>query len=973
MNQEGIVLETDVLVVGGGTAGCLAALSAARENVKVLVLESESALGGVATRAGIHRYYYGSPGGMQEEIDRRTEEVGRLLGGSTMGFHPEARRITLSRLCEEAGITVVLNSIVYEVLLEGRQVLGVRASTEEGKLTVRAAVTIDATGNGNAVKLAGGAMSYGREQDGVYHNYSLVPRRIRDGQIGYDNLDAGWVDPYDPWDVSRAFLHGRAWIGQAYREGLHYYGISSALGYREGGLIEGRGRLTIDHYMEDASLPDVIARSYSHLDNHGFDTGNESDFSQLWISILGLFARGLWCDIPYGSLLPSGLEGIMVGCRALSVDRDVSMGVRMQKDMHKVGEAAGLAAAMSVKAGAPPSRVDILELQRRLLERGVLEADDLNRTESRNLGFRQGPLAGKTVPPERAGAYVEPLISYFGGEEQWKAVWLLAKRVKPEAAAGPLRRALEQGSPASRLCAAMVLTMHGGKDAEAFLLELLAARERTRLTDHPKCLPFWIAALILLRMMKSSAAVNEAVQLLEEPLTSVEAVFALTYLSQAASPLSDVRKRAVAEAVKRFAARPGLGDDYKMHGSRSESLRWSLELHAAEVLAVCGDSGYRKLLEPYTTDLRGYARSAARELIRRLPQREAAAVTGVAADAPDEIGAGELRPVDYDVAVLGGGIAGVVCAAALSRAGARVLLVETSSALLTEVTRSRLTRWPQPPGLARGGAAAALTACLAEAGALREGEVEPVLAQLAADRFVREAGVTVLFEARCLEASMEVQGGGQMLQLVHKNGRLNICASRVVDCTPEASVLSLAPGMERRAAAPGEGRLVSTLVCAEPVSELRAELGAGQGKVAVRIRPSLHEKEAYLETAWHRPAGGKDGAAGGLAAVAEAVKRLREEGALPAQAALAYIADISWQLPDFIIDANASTPAAAGSRIAAVPDGRLLGAGLWQARVRERLEQAEKRQRDELAAAELLLAGEEAARVAWPESQEREG
>ncbi|SDD63747.1 FAD dependent oxidoreductase [Paenibacillus sp. UNCCL117] len=958
MNQK-IRIETDVLVVGGGTAGCVAALSAARENVRVVIVESESALGGVATRAGIHRYYYGSPGGLQEEIDRETAEMARLLGGRTMGFHPEAKKIVLARLCREAGIQALLDCTVHRVLLEGDEVAGVEAWGEGGGVTIRAAVTIDATANGNVVHMAGGKMRYGREQDGAYHNYSLVPRRLRDGLIGYDNLDAGWVDPYDPKDVTRAFLKGREWIWQAYEEGLHYYAISSSLGYREGALIDGEKLLTIQDYVEDTAMPDVIARSYSHLDNHGFDTGNESEFSQLWISILGLFVKGLWCDIPYGSLLPKKLKRVLVACRALSVDRDVSMGVRMQKDMHKVGEAAGLAAALSVQSRMLPAELPVHELQQRLVERGVLEAGDLGRTGSRNLAFRHGALAGVHMPPQQAGAYVKELIAYFGSDEQWKAVWLLAKRAEPELSIGQLKLVLEESSTARKLCAALVLTLLGRREQETFLLELLQKRDQTRWNDHPKCLPFWVAALILLRMMKSPAAVQEALKLLDEGSSAVESVFVLTYLKESADQLTEADRRTIAQAVTRWASRPELGDDYRMHGGRSESLRWSLELHAAEVLARCGEADREACeawLSRYEGDARGYAHQAAAALRRRLQEGEA--------KLPHRA---DVQLGDFDAAVIGGGIAGVVCAAALSRRGCRVLLAEDSAGLLTEVTRCRMTRWPagMESGAGEVGAEAELLiACLSRLGALRNGEVEPVLAQLAVDRFLQEAGVTLLLEARCLGFGRRLPDGRQIVTFAMRNCQAKASVQTLVDCTPEAVLFRQETESGIRPADAGQGTSVSVMTAtlvnwkAAPEQRQQLQLDSGGGPVSVRIRPSLYEGEVYLDVS--AGIGGEEDP-GLLAAV---LTRLRQEGVMPEEAALAYIADRPWCLPAFAVEATTR-----GAATISFGDGTMVGAGLWTSAVYDRLQRAEMWERDVLAARQQLEAGEEAARVVLSAAQ----
>ncbi|WP_082707877.1 FAD-dependent oxidoreductase [Paenibacillus sp. DMB5] len=542
------IVRTEVLVVGGGTAGCVAALAAAEEGAKVILVENDAALGGVATRGGIHRYYYGSPGGLQEEIDRRTAEAASVFGGKTKGFHPDAKRVVLAALCREKGIEVYLNSVVYDVIKEETDVAGVRLLTPAGRFEIRAKVTIDSTGNAHLVRMAGGRLRYGRELDGVYHNYSLIPRRVLDGEIGYDNLDAGWVDPYDPWDVSRAFNRGREWVRQGYAEGAHYFALSSMLGVREGGLIEGDATITLEEYIEDRPSPEVICRSYSHLDNHGFDTGNESEFSQLWIAVMGLFVKGLWCDIPYGALLPAGIGNLLVAGRALSVDRDVGMGVRMQKDMHKVGEAAGVAAAMSSRSGRAPRELDRSGLQNRLVERGVLEAEDLKRTHGRNLRFKRGELAGVELGRKNAASYAEQLASYFGTDERWKAVWLLgssAEALKDSQITLLLEKKLYEGTPEARFCAAITLAMLGREAAVPYLLERIAAKDMNKLSNHPKCVPFWIASFVLLRMLKSTAGVSQAAAAFIEQPGAVNSTFLLDYLS-AVCPLLSAGERAEA-------------------------------------------------------------------------------------------------------------------------------------------------------------------------------------------------------------------------------------------------------------------------------------------------------------------------------------------------------------------------------------------------------------------------------------------
>ncbi len=870
-------IETDVLVAGGGTSGCMAALAAAEEGARVVLVESDSALGGVATRGGIHRYYYGSPGGLQELVDRRTEEIARVFGGKTKGFHPEAKRAALSALCAERGVQVFLNTVVHGVTKSGSTVSGVIAASPWGQLRIAAKVTVDCTGNGSIVRMAGGTLRYGRELDGIYHNYSYIPRGLQDGVLGYDNLDAGWVDPYDPWDVTRAFFRGREWVAEACRQGSRYFGLSAMLGLREGGRIEGDTSIRLENYIEDTPSPEVIARSYSHLDNHGFDTGNESGFSQLWISVLGLFTKGLWCDIPYGSLLPRGLEGILVGGRALSVDRDVSMGVRMQKDMHKVGEAAGVAAAISIQSRVSPREVDRRVLQQRLVERGVLEETDLERKQGRNLRFTQAPFAH--IDPNQIKAAPESilrdLVNALGTGEGWKAVWLLAHKAGPRPAViRSLTGKLQEDSPVEeRMMAAITLCLMCNHEMVPFLLEFIGSKEKTKLSDHPKCVPFWVAAFVLLRLLKSKAALNQALMALEETESSVIQTFLLDYLSVLLPDMSREEQDNTASVLSRWREHPRLGADYLMHGERPESLRWSLELRGAILLKRLGrEAPAADVWREAAADPRRYVGQAVQYLLN--PALASRVHTSQ-----------ELNLGEYDAAVIGGNVAGVVCAAKLAQQGLRVVLVESSGSLLTEITRSRRTRWSITAQPSPDSASGKLLLALLEAGAYREGELEPVLVQLTADRYIQDSGTHVLFEALYQEAVPDLQEEGHtLIRLALKNGTGTLRVRHAV--FPDRLTEAREPLASRFT-------LAAVLVGAEHQQPFTCELPASQGTVTIQLRPGFYPEEAIMEVSWYGEGPSSEMAA--MAIVVEAVKELRRLGRIGEYASLAYIADIPWQ------------------------------------------------------------------------------
>ncbi|MEM7538877.1 MAG: FAD-dependent oxidoreductase, partial [Chloroflexota bacterium] len=103
------VQTSQVLVCGGGTAGAVAAIASARQGAQTTVLEAGSFLGGIGAGGGIHTYYHGISGGLQDEVDQRVHALTALFGGTrhVRGFHPIVKRIVLQQMADEAGVTTI--------------------------------------------------------------------------------------------------------------------------------------------------------------------------------------------------------------------------------------------------------------------------------------------------------------------------------------------------------------------------------------------------------------------------------------------------------------------------------------------------------------------------------------------------------------------------------------------------------------------------------------------------------------------------------------------------------------------------------------------------------------------------------------------------------------------------------------------------------------------------------------------------
>jgi len=178
----------DVIVAGGGPAGIGAALAAASNGAKTLLLEARSAFGGVAALAmwmPMNRLLLdgGQRGGVQDLIVDKIRSFGEdasvtgrvdFINGDGLDVHPDYLRLAILELLEERGCHYRLYSPVTEVLLDGVMVRGVGVAAKEGRQIFHSQIVVDATGDGDVAFLAGAEMVEGREEDGRHMPVSLV-------------------------------------------------------------------------------------------------------------------------------------------------------------------------------------------------------------------------------------------------------------------------------------------------------------------------------------------------------------------------------------------------------------------------------------------------------------------------------------------------------------------------------------------------------------------------------------------------------------------------------------------------------------------------------------------------------------------------------------------------------------------------------------------------------------------------------
>ncbi|MEY8337129.1 FAD-dependent oxidoreductase [Lachnospiraceae bacterium 62-35] len=180
----------DVAVCGGGVAGTMAAISAARQGARAVLIEKGPFLGGVLAMGYFPHSFYANTGkkaigGIAEELIQRLIQTGgslghlRYEGGHLYTITPvdsELVKIELIKMAKEAGVDVFFETIVNNVIMEDKRVKGVMIQNKEGTELLEAEMIIDATGDGDIACMAGAPYEKGRKRDGKMQPVSLAMR-----------------------------------------------------------------------------------------------------------------------------------------------------------------------------------------------------------------------------------------------------------------------------------------------------------------------------------------------------------------------------------------------------------------------------------------------------------------------------------------------------------------------------------------------------------------------------------------------------------------------------------------------------------------------------------------------------------------------------------------------------------------------------------------------------------------------------
>jgi len=175
--------EYDVAVLGGGPAGITAAISAARNGARTIIVERYGFLGGMSTAAMVYPWmtFHSAAGeqvirGIAQEIVERLMARGASAGHlrDTIGFvhtltpyHPEVYKVLACEMLEEAGVEILLHSSAIDVRMDGDRISGIVLYNKSGISQLEAKVYVDATGDGDIAYMAGVPWEKGNDEHKV--------------------------------------------------------------------------------------------------------------------------------------------------------------------------------------------------------------------------------------------------------------------------------------------------------------------------------------------------------------------------------------------------------------------------------------------------------------------------------------------------------------------------------------------------------------------------------------------------------------------------------------------------------------------------------------------------------------------------------------------------------------------------------------------------------------------------------------
>jgi len=369
--------------------------------------------------------------GIGVEFERRAKEMGASQPdpeGIGELLDADMFKVVADKLVQEAGVVPILHCLAVDVIMDGNTIQGIITESKSGRQAILAKRVIDATGDADIAyragvpytkapkgELMGVTVGFGcsgvdvekfleyvkekpsslgdwasetdGKEDDLFDTFIAEPfiKAREAGEIPMDapiigfwdgltdageatNMDIAHVsgiDSTDVWDLTEAEIKGRQhaiWALAALKkytpgfENAKLRTFGSSLGTRESRKIIAAYRITEEDVKNETRFDDSIGIFPEFLDA---------------IPVVIIPTTGRYFQVPYGIILPQKVENLLVAGRCVDSDKIAFAATRQMMCCTVTGQGAGVAAAVSVKAGVDCRDVDISEVQKALEVQGV--------------------------------------------------------------------------------------------------------------------------------------------------------------------------------------------------------------------------------------------------------------------------------------------------------------------------------------------------------------------------------------------------------------------------------------------------------------------------------------------------------------------------------------------------------------------------------------------------------------------------
>lgn len=408
----------DVAVVGGGLAGVMAAVSAAREGKKVVLVEKYGYLGGMATAGLVYPFMRHTENGSQRpanaglyfQLLKEIYEIGGSDGEESRHYKEEFMKVVLDRMTKRYGIQVLFHAKLCAAEMTDRKIQSITVATVSGKIKLEAKIFVDATGNADLCAFAGLPYEQGRPEDGLCQPMTLC---FRLGNVDWSRFDhaaanalyrqfqaegkiknpredilifhhpfdnvmhmnttrAFGYDPTNVLDVTEVEMLLREQMLEMYNfmknnipglENCELISSAAESGIRESRRIVGLVQITADDLVHTHKFEDSIARGTYAIDIH-----NPSGTG----TYLYKMPPNDYYTIPYRALVPKDADNLIAAGRNICATHEALAAVRIMPITTCMGEAAGIAAAMAIDANVSMAEVNTQELREKITAYGGL-------------------------------------------------------------------------------------------------------------------------------------------------------------------------------------------------------------------------------------------------------------------------------------------------------------------------------------------------------------------------------------------------------------------------------------------------------------------------------------------------------------------------------------------------------------------------------------------------------------------------